>query len=146
VKQRKAARSGGGAAATSHEDQKVGGGKKAGKWKAESNQFREAMKAAREYAKAKKSGAPMPDMPSAPSAPDPSLILCENCGRRFNEKAAERHIPKCQSIKAKPNRLKAGGGITAAGGRSRGAPKGGRDAMGSMGGAPKPLPKRGGRR
>ena len=41
----------------------MGGGKKGGKWKAESNQFREAMKAARDYAKAKKTGAPIPDMP-----------------------------------------------------------------------------------
>ena len=39
--------------------------------------------------------------PVAPSAPDPSLIPCPNCGRRFNETAAERHIPKCADIKAK---------------------------------------------
>ena len=44
------------------------------------------------------------------SAPDPSLILCPHCGRRFNETAAERHIPKCQDIRAKPSRRMAGAG------------------------------------
>lgn len=44
------------------------------------------------------------------SAPDPSLVPCPHCGRRFNEHAAERHIPKCQDIRAKPNRLMAGAG------------------------------------
>jgi hypothetical protein len=31
-----------------------------------------------------------------PSGPDPSFVQCPNCGRSFNESAAERHIPKCQ--------------------------------------------------
>ena len=38
---------------------------------------------------------------AAPSAPDSSLVPCPHCGRRFNENAAERHIPKCNDIKAK---------------------------------------------
>ena len=43
------------------------------------------------------------------SEPDPSLVPCPHCGRSFNEKAAERHIPRCKDQKAKPTRLKAGG-------------------------------------
>ncbi|KAH8061198.1 hypothetical protein JL722_4501 [Aureococcus anophagefferens] len=38
--------------------------------------------------------------------------MCPHCSRTFNEKAAERHIPKCQSIKAKPKSLARGGGRT----------------------------------
>ena len=51
--------------------------------------------------------------PPPPSAPDPSLIPCPNCGRSFGEQAAERHIPKCASIRAKPTMLKKGAGIAA---------------------------------
>lgn len=50
----------------------------------------------------------MPD--AIPSAPDPSLVQCPHCARRFNASAAERHIPKCTSIKAQPKMLKAGSG------------------------------------
>jgi len=77
-----------------------------GKWKAESNALREAMKASRGVAKAQKNGTALP--PPVASAPDPSLVQCPHCSRRFNEKAAERHIPKCADIKAKPTRLKRG--------------------------------------
>ena len=85
-----------------------GGGGDSKKWKQQSNAFREAMRAARNVAMAQASGAPLP--PAAPSAPDPSLIPCPHCGRRFNEKAAERHIPQCQNIRAKPTSLKRGTG------------------------------------
>ena len=70
------------------------------KWKQQSEMFRQAMKSSRDVTKALESGAPLP--PSVASAPDPSLIPCPHCGRRFNEKAADRHIPQCQNIKAKP--------------------------------------------
>jgi uncharacterized C2H2 Zn-finger protein len=91
-------------------EQPVGGGDsgKSSKWKDQSKAFREAMKAARQVTQAIAAGAPLP--PPVISAPDPSLIPCPHCGRRFNEKAAERHIPKCQDIKAKPTSLKRGAG------------------------------------
>eukprot|EP01032_Pedospumella_encystans_P019578 gene19578-22261_t len=85
-----------------------GGGDAAGKWKEQSNAFREAMKAARQYSKAVAEGKPLP--PPVASAPDASLIPCPTCGRRFNAKAAERHIPQCKNIIAKPTMLKRGGG------------------------------------
>ena len=78
------------------------------KWKQQSQQFREAMRAARMYNQAAAKGEDLP--PPVISAPDPSLVLCPHCGRRFNEKAAERHIPQCQSIRAKPSVLKKGAG------------------------------------
>ena len=79
-------------------------------WRDKSEQFRQAMRAARGVTAAIKAGVNPRDIPMAPSVPDPSLILCPHCGRRFNEKAAERHIPKCQDIRAKPTMLRAGGG------------------------------------
>lgn len=81
---------------------------KTAKWKQDSNAFRDAMKAARDVTKAIASGAPLPA--ATMSAPDPSFQQCPHCSRRFNEKAAERHIPQCANIKAKPARLAKGAG------------------------------------
>ena len=71
---------------------------KEGKWKAQSNQLREAMANMRAITKAEKDGKPLP-----PDAVGPDMSLREighrvrcrspHCGRRFNQKAAERHIP-----------------------------------------------------
>jgi len=84
-------------------------GEKVPKWKADREQFRAALKAGKEYSQAAAEGKPLP--PVMASAPDPTLIPCPHCGRRFNDKAAERHIPKCQDIKSQPKSLKRGSGI-----------------------------------
>lgn len=81
---------------------------KPSKWRAESEAFREAIRAARSVTRAEKEGRPLP--PPRPSAPDPSLVPCPNCGRTFNEMAAERHIPKCKNIIAQPKSLQKGSG------------------------------------
>jgi len=86
----------------------VGASEKKAKWKADHEQFQNALKSAKTYADAKEKGGALP--PPVMSAPDPSLIPCPHCGRRFNEKAAERHIPQCNNIKAKPSSLKRGTG------------------------------------
>lgn len=52
------------------------------------------------------------------AAPDPSLTACPHCRRSFNKQAAERHIPRCRDIVAKPTRLMKGGGRGAASGHS----------------------------
>ncbi|KAJ8606506.1 hypothetical protein CTAYLR_005903 [Chrysophaeum taylorii] len=78
------------------------------KWKAQSDQLRSAMKSMRAAAAAEKAGKPPP--PMAPSAPDPTFVQCPHCERRFNQQAADRHIPKCRDIKAKPKMLKRGAG------------------------------------
>ncbi|KAF0698338.1 Aste57867_11058 [Aphanomyces stellatus] len=68
--------------------------KKAADWKKKSNAFRDAIKSSRDYEIAKKEGRELPPPPK--SEIDPSLIQCQHCSRRFNEKAAERHIPHCK--------------------------------------------------
>lgn len=78
-------------------------------WKEQSGAFRQAMRAAREVSQAIAGGGPMPEF--KPSAPDPSMLECPTCGRRFNQKAGERHIPQCKDIKAKPSRLSKGSGL-----------------------------------
>lgn len=91
------------------EEQPLGGKKP--DWKSKSSAFRDAMKASREVTVALKEGRELP--PMKPSAPDPSLIQCEYCQRRFNDKAAERHITFCRektqrdSMKGPPKRASA---------------------------------------
>lgn len=36
-----------------------------------------------------------------PSEPDPDLVPCEYCGRRFNPDTAARHMPFCRDSKQK---------------------------------------------
>jgi zinc-finger of a C2HC-type len=78
------------------------------KWKQQSSQFREALRAARMYSNAAAKGEELP--PPIISAPDTSLVPCPHCAQRFNEKAAERHIPQCLNIRAKPSVLRKGAG------------------------------------
>jgi zinc-finger of a C2HC-type len=54
---------------------------KKSKWQLESNAFRASMRAAREVTKAIATGAPLP--PPVASAPDPSLVQCPHCSRRY---------------------------------------------------------------
>nr|CCA24851.1 sporangia induced conserved hypothetical protein [Albugo laibachii Nc14] len=85
---------------TTGENQIVG---KKSSWKMRSSALREAMSSCRNVGKALKDGTKLP--PSVPSAPDPSLIQCEYCSRRFNDKAADRHIPFCRE-KTQRDRMK----------------------------------------
>lgn len=65
-------------------------------WRAQSESFREALRAAKGV--------------NIKPFVDPSLVPCPNCSRRFNIKAAERHIPVCSKIIAKPTMLRRGTG------------------------------------
>lgn len=50
------------------------------------------------------------DIPLFQSDVPDDRVECPHCGRKFAELVAERHIPKCSDIKAKPNFLGAGAG------------------------------------
>lgn len=82
------------------------GDAKAGKWKSQSMALRRAMLEAR--GKSTKGLGDDLDMGVVDS-----LVPCPHCSRKFNQKAADRHIPQCQSIKAKPKTLKKNTGMSA---------------------------------
>jgi len=63
--------------------------KKESNWRAKREEFIINIRNAR------KGGSP------APAAVNPDYIQCPHCQRRFNEAAAERHIPKCKDLGTK---------------------------------------------
>jgi len=40
-----------------------------------------------------------------PKANTDNLVPCPYCGRKFNEQAAERHIPSCKNVINKPKSI-----------------------------------------
>mmetsp|Transcript_133679 Transcript_133679/g.303179 ORF Transcript_133679/g.303179 Transcript_133679/m.303179 type:complete len:677 (+) Transcript_133679:18-2048(+) len=67
-------------------------------WKQKSEAFRAAMRHNRVIAAHEAAGKPLSEMPVLQSAPDPSLVPCPHCGRRFRDEAAKRHIPICKKV------------------------------------------------
>lgn len=79
------------------------------KWKRDHMAFQAAINSGKQISDAEASGRPLP--PNVATADDmDDRVPCPHCGRRFNANAAERHIPKCTSISAKPKMLTRGGG------------------------------------
>jgi len=62
-------------------------------------------------AKVESDGGNLANLPPPPKSENPDYVQCPHCERKFNETAAERHIPKCKDTIAKPSRLKRGGGV-----------------------------------
>ena len=93
----------GGRAAGAGKRPQAGVGNKKASWKVRSQQLRQAMQANRPGVGGGASSA-------MPAEPDPSMVQCPHCQRTFSDIAAERHIPQCSNIKAKPKRLMRGTG------------------------------------
>jgi hypothetical protein len=47
-------------------------------------------------------GGRLADLPPPPVSVNPDYIQCPHCGRNYAPTVAERHIPKCVNIQAKP--------------------------------------------
>lgn len=47
-------------------------------------------------------GGRLADLPPPPPSHNPDYIQCPHCGRNYAPNVAERHIPKCVNIQAKP--------------------------------------------
>ncbi|VDL40949.1 unnamed protein product [Hymenolepis diminuta] len=79
--------------------------KKRDNWRMRHNEFIKTIRSAKAYQSAVSKGGNAPLPPPPPSAIDPDLVKCPYCNRRFNETAAERHIPFCKD-KSERDRLK----------------------------------------
>ncbi|XP_041361260.1 zinc finger C2HC domain-containing protein 1B-like isoform X4 [Gigantopelta aegis] len=118
-------------------------------WRAKHEDFVNSIRAARDVTKAQMEGRPLP--PPPPPSINPDYEQCPYCDRRFNRKAAERHIPFCkeQSLKKGPlppaNKAAANKGkfqppkpksnVGAAGRGAAAPPPGNRPAVGRAGAA-----------
>mmetsp|Transcript_19757 Transcript_19757/g.32016 ORF Transcript_19757/g.32016 Transcript_19757/m.32016 type:complete len:762 (+) Transcript_19757:18-2303(+) len=75
-------------------------------WREQSEAFRQAMRSARQVSAHIAAGRPLSELPPPPTAPElDDRVECPHCGRRFGAVQAERHIPRCSSIIARPSRL-----------------------------------------
>ncbi|XP_064597788.1 zinc finger C2HC domain-containing protein 1B-like [Liolophura sinensis] len=63
-------------------------------WRAKHQDFINSIRAAKNAQVAVASGGPLP--PPPPPSINPDYVQCPHCSRRFNETAAERHIPFCK--------------------------------------------------
>ena len=77
------------------------------KWKQQHEQLKRAMQAMKGGGSAQE---------AAPIEIDDGREQCPHCNRKFNPDVAERHIPKCAEMKAKPSMLQRGSGRGAGGG------------------------------
>ncbi|KAL1512749.1 hypothetical protein ABEB36_002288 [Hypothenemus hampei] len=68
---------------------------KAGNWRKTHEEFIATIRAAKQAQAYVAKGGKLSDLPPPPPSTNPDYVQCPHCGRRFNEAAAERHIPKC---------------------------------------------------
>nr|XP_022907327.1 zinc finger C2HC domain-containing protein 1C-like [Onthophagus taurus] len=64
-------------------------------WRQTHNDFISTIRAAKQAQAYVAKGGKLSDLPPPPPSSNPDYVQCPYCGRKFNQAAAERHIPKC---------------------------------------------------
>lgn len=64
-------------------------------WRKTHEEFINAIRAAKSAQAHVARGGKLSDLPPPPPSSNPDYVQCPHCSRKFNEGAAERHIPKC---------------------------------------------------
>lgn len=73
-------------------------GVKKNNWRKKHEEFIQSIRAAKQVQAHIARGGKLSDLPPPPPSENPDYIQCPHCGRRFNQQAAERHIPKCETM------------------------------------------------
>ncbi|XP_053680931.1 uncharacterized protein LOC128731811 [Anopheles nili] len=76
----------------------VGATGKPNNWRKKHEEFIATIRAAKELKTYLAKGGKLSDLPPPPPSENPDYIQCPHCSRRFNQTAAERHIPKCATM------------------------------------------------
>lgn len=83
---------------TNHQDRKHSsklGAPPKNNWRRTHEEFIAAIRAAKQAQNYVAQGGKLSDLPPPPPSSNPDYVQCPHCGRKFNEGAAQRHIPKC---------------------------------------------------
>eukprot|EP00058_Branchiostoma_floridae_P027712 XP_002613203.1 hypothetical protein BRAFLDRAFT_210603 [Branchiostoma floridae] len=75
-------------------------------WRKKREDFIQAIRYAKKVAEVEKNGGNVADLPPPPRSENPDYKQCPYCQRKFNQTAAERHIPRCKEIKSRPPPMK----------------------------------------
>ncbi|KAH8341156.1 hypothetical protein KR074_004238 [Drosophila pseudoananassae] len=73
-------------------------GVKKNNWRKKHEEFIQSIRAAKQVQAHLARGGKLSDLPPPPPSENPDYIQCPHCNRRFNQQAAERHIPKCATM------------------------------------------------
>ncbi|NWH48606.1 ZC21C protein, partial [Fregata magnificens] len=71
-------------------------------WRQKHEFFIQTLRQARQVQQVLSKGGKVSDLPPLPPIDNPDYVACPYCRRRFAPQAAERHIPKCKTIKNRP--------------------------------------------
>ncbi|XP_050754120.1 zinc finger C2HC domain-containing protein 1C [Gymnogyps californianus] len=71
-------------------------------WRQKHEFFIQTLRQARQVQQVLSKGGKVSDLPPLPPIENPDYVACPYCRRRFAPQAAERHIPKCKTIKNRP--------------------------------------------
>ncbi|XP_026850486.1 uncharacterized protein LOC6588049 isoform X2 [Drosophila persimilis] len=73
-------------------------GVKKSNWRKKHEEFIQTIRSAKQMQAHLARGGKLSDLPPPPPSENADYIQCPHCGRRFNQTAAERHIPKCATM------------------------------------------------
>jgi len=71
-------------------------------WRQQHQEFIQALRYAKKLTAAEAAGVSLKHLPPLPPSSNPDYVQCPHCGRRFNQTAAERHIPSCATTVNRP--------------------------------------------
>ncbi|KAG7203241.1 hypothetical protein KM043_010341 [Ampulex compressa] len=67
-------------------------------WRRKHEDFINAIRSAKQVQAHLAAGGKLSDLPPPPASDTSDYVQCPHCGRKFNQAAAERHIPKCEHM------------------------------------------------